>query len=322
MTSAQVYCTMDELIADLDLPGIQPKLFDRIKAASTFLSRRVGQFIPTTEARDYQGNGSCSLNIDPLLSVTSITNNSTAITDYELWPLNSYWENGPYTRIYSDLVSWDVAVVTGSWGKYSETEALGETVTQLVGATTLAVANGANVSPGMVLLIGSEQELATGWSTASAATSLLNEAVDDSEEEIDVDNGAEFNAGEVIQVGTEDMYVRMARGNTLVVGRGWNGTTRAAHLENAAIAVYRTVNVTRGVNGTTAAAHTSAAASRYLPPGDVNWLCRQMAGLMHKKAQSGFSGKVGNAELGETFYYNEFPGQIKEIQKNYRITQL
>jgi hypothetical protein len=86
--------------------------------------------------------------------------------------------------------------------------------------------------------------------------------------------------------------------------------------------VYRTVTATRAVNGTTAAAHSTAAASRYIPPADVNWLCRQMAGLMHKKAQSGFSGKVGNAELGETFYYNEFPGQIKEIQKNYRVVQL
>jgi hypothetical protein len=321
MNTAQLYCTLDELISDLGLVGDQPKLFDRIQSASRFLYRRVGQFIPTVEARDYQGNGSTSLIVDPLLSATSITNNGTTITDYDLFPLNGYWENGPSTRIEAD-VSWDVVIATGSWGKYTETESLGETVTQLVNATTLTVTDGSKVSPGMTLLIESEQELITGWDAATTATSLLDGAVDEAVEEITVDNGAEFHEGEVIQLSTEDCYIRMIRGNVLVVGRGWNGTTKQAHLNNAAIAVNRTVKVTRAVNGTTAAAHTSAALGRYIPPADVNWLCREMAGLAFKKAQSGFSGKVGNAELGETFYFNEFPSQIKEVKANYRITQL
>ena len=322
MNLGQLYCTMDELISDLGLNGEQAGLFARIQSASRFIYRRIGQFIPTTETRDYQGNGATSQYVDFLLSLTTLTNNGTTITDYDLYPLNAWWENGPYTRIEAD-VSWDVVVATGSWGKWSETESLGETVTQLVGATTLAVADGSKISPGMALALGSEQELVTGWNaTATAATSLLNEAVDASEEEIDVDNGTEFNPGEVIQLSTEDCYIRMVRSNTLVVARGWNGTTKQTHAENDAIGVYRTVNVTRAVNGTTAAAHTTAALSRYVPPADVNWLCRQMAGLAFKKAQSGFSGKVGNAELGEVFYYNEFPSQIKEVARNYRVTQL
>jgi hypothetical protein len=80
--------------------------------------------------------------------------------------------------------------------------------------------------------------------------------------------------------------------------------------------------VERGVNGTTVAAHTDKPLYRYIPPEDVNWLCRQIAGLMHMKAKSNFAGKTGSAETGETFYFNEFPNQVKEIAKNYRITQL
>jgi hypothetical protein len=322
MNLAQVYCTLDELIGDLNLVGNEPRLFDRIKAASTFLLRRVGQFIPTSETRDFQGNGSTSQQVDLLLAPSSVENNGTVITDYELRPLNGYWPNGPYSRVYAEMVSWDIVEIAGTWGKYGETVSTGETVTQLIGAATLAVANGANVSPGMVLLVEAEQELVTGWDAATTAVSQTSGAVDEAEEEITVDNGAEFHAGEVIQISTEDLFVRMVRGNILVVARGWNGTTKASHLTDSAIAVYRTVKVTRAVNGTTAAAHASAAANRYVAPEDVNWLCREMAGLMHKKAQSGFSGKVGNAELGETFYYNEFPSQIKEVQKNYRVTQL
>jgi hypothetical protein len=86
--------------------------------------------------------------------------------------------------------------------------------------------------------------------------------------------------------------------------------------------VYRTFTVSRGVNGTTAAAHSSKAISRYMAPYDVNWLARQMAGLMWKKARSGFAGKVGNQELGEVFYQNEFPEQIKQVRANYRIVRL
>jgi hypothetical protein len=322
MIVAQIYCTLDELIADLGLVGNQPKLFDRIKSASTFIYRRLGQFIPVAETRDYQGNGSTTQQVDFLLSATSVKNNGATITDFDLYPLNGYWQNGPHTRIEADVASWDVVEVAGAWGKYLESVSIGETVTQLIGATTLTVANGANVSPGMVLLLDAEQELVDGWDAATAATSLLNGAIDEADEEITVDNGAEFHEGEVIQISTEDCFVRMVRGNILVVGRGWNGTTKAIHADDSPLKVYRTVKVTRAVNGTSAAAHSNAAAARYIPPDDVNWLCRMMAGLAHKKAQSGFSGRVGNAETGESFYYNEFPSQIKDVKKNYNVTQL
>jgi len=77
--------------------------------------------------------------------------------------------------------------------------------------------------------------------------------------------------------------------------------------------------VRRGVNGTTAAAHSTAAIYRYEVPESVNYLCRQIAGLMRAKAETGWSGKSGNAETGETFYFNEFPKQIRDIQENFSV---
>ncbi len=114
----------------------------------------------------------------------------------------------------------------------------------------------------------------------------------------------------------------MIVGNVLVLDRGWNRTTRKAHLDDASISVFRTFTVERGVNGTTAAIHSNKSISRCMVPWDVNWLCRQIAGLMRMKAASGFAGKIGNADTGETFYQNEFPDLIKKIERNYRIVSL
>jgi hypothetical protein len=326
-TYAQTYCTLAQLVEDLKLNGDEPQLFSRIQAASRFIQRRFGNFIPITGAKTYGVRMlHADVQIDPCLAVTAITNDGTAVTDYVMKPDNRHWDNGPYTRIYSESVGWDEddIDVTGRWGKYEETEAVAvSAITQATASeTTLVVSNGSLISQGMALLIGSEQELVTGYGAVTLATSQLNGAIAAADEEITVDNGAEFKEGEVILLSTEDVYIRKIRGNVLVCARGYNGTTKASHLTDLAISVYRTYAVTRGANGTTAAIHTTAAVSKYVVPDDINWLCRQIAGLMRMKAASGFAGKVGNAELGETTYYKEFPTEIKDIERNYRIVQL
>jgi hypothetical protein len=324
-TYAQIYCTVQDVINDMGLAGEDSQLYERVRMASDFIRRRIGFFIPITETRHFGVERDGDLLTTALLAVTSISNNGVTVSDYDLHPVNRMWGNGPYVRI-EQASAWaddDDVEIAGRWGLYEETEAMAvSAVTQLLADTTLVVSNGSKVSPGMVVLVEAEQELVTGWSTATAATSKLNGALGADAEEVTVDNGAEFNAGEVIQVSTEDLYIRMIRGNVLVTKRGWNGTTRASHSDDSGITVSRTATVMRGVNGTTAAAHTSKAPSRYVVPWDVNWLVRQIAGLMRMKALSGFAGKTGNAELGETFYFNEFPSQIKQIERLYRIVEL
>jgi len=333
MARAQIYCTLQEVIDDLGLSGDERGLFDRIKQASDQVERMFGAFIPETETRYFQGDGSQVLEVPPLLAVTTLTVDGDAITAYALRNPNNatrpLWTNGPYLRIkYLDGI-WSTDddfdggygnAVSGRWGLYEATEDLGITGTQASTSTTdLTVADGSKLCPGMVLLIGSEQELVSALGAGSTLTSLVNGAIDEEDEEIAIDNGAEVKIGETIQIDVEDLFIRKINGNTLAVERGWNSTKRASHADNAAIKVYRTFTVVRGVNGTTAATHSSAAISRYLAPANVNWLTRQIAGLMRGKAKSGFAGKSGGGELGETYYYNEFPRQIADIQRNFRV---
>lgn len=326
----QVYATVGELISDLKLVGSEAGLLDRIKEASRLVTNRLGVFLPISEARTFDPDAQGKLATDPLLAVTSIDNDGTAVTatDYRLMPRNRLWLNGPYTSIEHLVGSWSTngVDVTGRYGKYEDSVALDvSAVTQLVGDTTLVVSDGSRVSPGMVVLVESEQELVTAGNgdddspAPTLATSTLSVAVDADSEEITVSNGAEFKRGEVIRLSTEDLYIRKIVGNVLVCGRGWNGTQKAAHAGSLAVYVYRTVTVTRGVNGTVAAAHAGKALQRMLVPEDINWLTRQVAGLMRMKAAAGFSSKSGNSELGETFYYSEFPQAFARLWETYKV---
>lgn len=267
----RLYACVSEVMDDIgdDTKPHSELVYRCIRSASAWIDRRAGWFIPTTETRRFDGDGTGRLRVDPLLAVTTLVDDATTLTstDYLLYPRGRHWENGPYTSIEIDPDSshgfWsderDAIAITGRWGKYEESIVLsGVTVantTQITDSgTTLKVANGPAVSPGMVLKIESEQVLVTGIS--------------------------DLSAGEY------------------VVKRGINGTTAAAHANGVAI-------------------------SRYVPPDDVGYLCRHMAAVMREKARSKFAGKVGNAELGEAFYFQEFPKDpIKQVVGNYRIVRL
>lgn len=266
----RLYACVSEILKDIgdDTQPHSDLVYRCIRAASSWIDRRAGWFIPVTQARRYDGDGGIRLRVDPLLAVTTLVDDATTLTttDYLLYPRGRHWENGPYTSVEIDPDSshgfWsderDTIAITGRWGKYEEARALGVTVanTSQIAAdgAVLKVSNGQLVSAGMVLLVESEQILVTGLS--------------------DFEN-SEYT-------------------------------------------------VTRAVNGTTAAAHANGVAiSRYVPPDDVGYLCRQMAAVMREKARSKYAGKVGSAELGEAFYFQEFPKDpIKEIVRNYKITRL
>lgn len=332
-------CTIAEIVEDLQLPGLTPateaRLLRFIGAAAGVIEKRLGAFVPRTETRYLDGPGGFDLWVPPLLAITAFAFDDGTQTltltgsDYLLYPRARWWPNGPYTRLETDedsaqLGAWvkgqSNAAITGRWGLYDETRAAGATVASQDGtATSLVVSNGAAISPGQVLLIDTEQELveATGALTDSSAN--LAEDLDTSEEQVDVNDASLLNVGEVIRVDFERMLILEKLGNTLLVVRGYAGTSRATHTSAADVYVARTYTVKRALNGTTAAAHTSATINRYVIPGDVNYLARQIAGLMLKKSQSGWAGRVGNAETGEVFYHQEFPQDpIKAIAANYR----
>lgn len=332
----RTYCTLAEVLNDLNLPGVrnEAQLMGFIRAASAVIDKR-GKFTPVQETHYYDGTEALDLYVAEVLTISTLTltNGQTVYTlvageDYVAYPRARWWPNGPYTRLEVSLESVQIGqwlwgqsnvALTGLHGLYLESRTTGATVgSQNDSSTDLVVSNGAAISPGAVLLIESEQELVEGTGTPTDSTANTAEALDNSEEEVDVNDASVVNVGEIIRVEFEQMKVLDKLNNTLLVERGWNGTRKVAHSTPLDVYVYRTFTVKRGVNGTTAASHTSAAISRYAPPADVNYLCRQMAGLMHKKAGSGWAGRVGNAESGETFYFNEFPNDpLKKIMEGY-----
>lgn len=337
----QYYCTLGELITDLEINGPTPDeaaMMRHIRRASQFIGRWLGKFIPTTEARRFDGNGEEDLFIDECVAVTAVSNDGDAITStqYLLYPRNRHWDNGPYTQISIDpdateLSVWtaekDVVVITGRWGKYEETEstgaAVGNTTKLAAGGTSLVVDNGALVSPGMVLLVDSEQIAVEATGAVTDSTADTNGTLAATDESVVVSDGAKVSSGEVIKIENEEMKVLSISGNALAVVRGWGGTAKAAHTTGKDVYAYRTYTISRGVNGTTDADHLNGVAiSRYIPPWDIDWLAVKIAALMHQNAASKFAGKVGNAELGETFYFNVFTSDIKEIRRNYRIVRL
>lgn len=334
---AQIFCTVKDVFDDMESPGGDAaRVYQAVRDASDYIAKLIGDFIPVTETRTLAGNGGTQLFIPPVLAITSLVHDGDALvenTDFQSFYYRK-WNNGPIVALNvlpdSSLLScWltdlDAIVLTGRWGKYEKSAATGATVQdatqQSDSQTTLKVSDGSKVSPGMVLLVGSEQELVTGYSTPTAAVTQLNGALTADADAITVDSGAALNVGETIRVDFEQMLVRDIASNQAAVIRGWNRTARTTHADNAAVDAYRTFNVERGVNGTTAAAHANGAAiSRYDPPDDIRFLTRQIATLMLNKARSGYAGQTGNAETGTVFYNDAFPRfELERIQKAYEI---
>lgn len=326
---AQIYCTAREVNIGQKYDQDESRIYEKILEASATIQARMGYFIPVTETRLYIGDGRDELMIAPAISVSAVKDDDIALTlttDYILRNLthkNSLWANGPYTCLERENAGWSDAVeVTGQWGKWSETQLLGETVTQLIDAADISVTNGSKLSAGMILLVENEQQLVTGYGTPTQITSKINlvDGIDTGDDEMTIDNGADVYEGETIRIGLEKMLVMQIAGNVIAVKRGWEGTKQAVHANDSEIYVYRTYTVERAVNGTTAAAHGAVAAYRYVVPRDVRELTIQIAVLIKRKEEAGFAGKVGGGPDGEIFYYNEFPRtQMAEVESHYKI---
>jgi hypothetical protein len=336
----RLYSTVAELIRDLQTSGHGVKvneeaLLNDIRSASDYIDGEIGMFIPRTEIRKYDGTGKYRLDIDPVVAVTDLTEDGDTLTedtDFVLRPSGRMIENGAYIAVEVDVDSssfsawpWDQnnVVITGRWGLYENTVSLGFSLTFDDTETEKAVSDGSTLSPGMVLLIESEQLLVTATKdTLTDSTANLNGAIDiDDEFQITLTDASQVNVGEVIQINTERMRVLVinATTNQVEVDRGWDGTSLESHADAADVYVLRTYEFERGVNGTTAAAHSNKAVSRYIPPYDLGYICRQIAALMRRKADTAFAGKTANVEIGEIFYHDEFPNEpIDRMKKKYR----
>ena len=320
----RMYCTLAELIDDLQLRGVasEEQAMRFVRAASQFIEGEIGQFLPSVETRRYEGDGSDLLLVHPLLEVSQIINGGMALSSGGYWlePPGRMWRNGPYGMIAGNWWSTErqSVQISGKWGLYEEKTALMVSLTMNAGDGTVSVTNGSLLSPGMILQIEDEYLAVTGSGSWSNSGATLASGCAESDEELSLSDGTKVAAGETIRIDYEMMRVIEVQGNKALVRRGWNESRIASHLAAAAVMAMRSYQVNRGVGGTMPAAHTAAVVYRLIPPEDVNYLCRQIAALMIKKAQTGYVGRSGNDDLGTGFWINEFPkNQIDAVKAHY-----
>ena len=239
-----------------------------------------------------------------LASLTSLTSGGVSIptTSVLLRP-----DDGPpYTRLELDTstsaafgggdTSQRDITVTGVWSWGLDSAAAGALAEDLdASETSVDVTDSAAAGVGDLLVVGTERMLVTGKTMADTTRTVAGAGLTASTagQALTVSGGT-WTAGETLLVDTERLYVDDVAGATLVVRRGWDGTTLAAHAAGAAIYAPRTLTVTRAAAGTTAATHaTSAALTRHVPPGLVNQLTVAEALDTLAQQASGYARTVG-----------------------------
>lgn len=181
--------------------GETTQLRQALEAAARQIDGYCGRaFHCETAVRYFDGDGSPVLDVDDLLSVTSIAVDddadhtwgaTLATTDYVLWPYNRY----PKMQIHVNRLCGDYSV----WSRQQ----------QYVKITALwGYGDGDRATP--YTAAGSTVTVATTSGTSGTASV-----------------GSVFAAGQTLLAGTEQMYVLSVSGNTLTVIRGVNGTTAA-----------------------------------------------------------------------------------------------
>jgi len=305
------YASREQLKRAGDIKGSdQDAQVDRhIEAASRHIDRvlglREGVFIPKTQTRNFEWpqdtdvedrhrNGYTLYLDEHLISISSVTRDGDTATavptaDVFLEPAN---EGPPYTRLELDRSSTDANAtfastisttnqravrVAGSWGYKSTTEAAGTVSSGLASdaaATSFVCSNSALIDVGHTLLIESEQVFVSGRAFAALGAILVNDAAitaDVTDSTITVDGSHGLVAGEIIKLDSEEIYITSVATNVLSVIRAYNGTTLAAHADDTAVQVARTLTIVRAQNGTTGATHAnSTAINKYTVPKDVN----------------------------------------------------
>ncbi len=322
-------------------------MLDRIiEAQSRTIDRRTHRFfIPRTATRLYRWPQSQTMPGDvlwldqDLISLTTLKSeaqNSSpttiAATDYFLEPNNT---GPPYNRIEIDQSSTAAfqggdtpqrsISVLGSWGYSNDTKSAGTVASGLdsdATATTFVCSDSSLIDVGDTLLIESEQIFVSDVASAALGSIQLNDASvtkDVADVTITADASHGLKVGEVILLDSEKMYISSIATNDLTVIRAYDGSLVAAHSDDTAIHVFRTLTIERGVNGTTGATHANAKAiSVYEPPFDIIKLCMAETLAAYQQEQAGWGRTVGPGEGATELDGEGLIGLRKEVLGYYR----
>ncbi len=197
--------------------GDDDELFQLLLSVSDWVDNYCNRhFYPRTDTLVFDGRGTAQLLLPDLISVTSLTEDSNGDLAFnETWATSDYWlqpNNASPTR------HWGVpytALKARSEGNKADGFAAGDQNFQIVGV----------------------------WGymqfSEDSGTDLNDASMDTTKTTVAVDDGTQFEAGQTVLIGTEQMLVTAISSNDLTVTRALNGTTAAAHADNSDINILR-----------------------------------------------------------------------------------
>lgn len=238
------------------------------------------------------------------LTAAAVGGQPLDVADLVLYPASG----PPYSHVEVNLSSsaswigggtWQQTVtLTGWWGYRDDHTGAGNLAAAApTDATEIAVSDPVAVGVGDLIRVDDERMLVvdrrvttTGQTLGAALAAQAGSKL------VQVDNPALFTPGETIYVDGERMRVDDITSSGLVVERARDGTI-AAHSVGAEVQSARTLLVARGWAGTTPAAHTSGAAvSRHVPPPLAARYTQAAAEVTVAQQQAAWARTVGSGE--------------------------
>ena len=197
--------------------GDDDELFQLLMAVSDWVDRYCNRhFYPRTQTLEFDGGGGAQLLVPDLISVTSLKEDSNSDLTFDTnWATTDYW-----------LIPYN-SEPTQAWG---------------TAYNLIKVRAKGNKAGGF-----SEGErnfqVAGSWGyrqfTEDSGTDLNDASMTTTKTTVAVDDGTQFQVGQTILIGTEQMLVTSISSNNLTVSRELNGTTAAAHADNSDIYILR-----------------------------------------------------------------------------------
>ena len=124
------------------------------------------------------------------------------------------------------------------------------------GDDTIIVLDSSRCGPGSLILLGSERLIVSDATLEQTGASLAADAgTAKSDTQLTVDDGTLINAGELLWIEGERLFVTAVAGDTVVVDRAVNASTLAGHTSGTLIYAPRELTVLRGELGTEPADH-------------------------------------------------------------------
>jgi len=232
------------------------------------------------------------LDDNELISIDTLTAGGVVIpsTNYKLRREDNKAEP-PYTRVEIDLSTassfaagptfQESVEILGWYGFDDKNAPAGATAGAINGSvTTLNVSDSGIIGVGSLLRIDNERMLVSGKRMLDTAQNLQgNLTAFQNNEVVPVQDGTAFFMDEIILIDAERMKIVDIAGNNLIVKRGWDGSTLAAHTTGTAdIFAPRALTIVRAFVGTSAASHNSAVSiTQHVPPGLISEYANALA---------------------------------------------